>query len=60
MKKRYSVCGWLGFDGSIKGTLGGLGGQKLGGVKKRGFALLFYKVSALKIKGYIAIMSGDL
>jgi len=28
MKERYSVCGWLGFDGSIKGALGGLGGQK--------------------------------
>ena len=60
MKKRYSVCGWLGFDGSIKGALGGLGGSKMRWGLKRGYALLFYKVSALKIKGYIAIMSGDL
>jgi hypothetical protein len=45
----------------MKGVFWGLDGlKKGGGVKKGGFALLFYKVSALKIKGYIAILSGDL
>jgi len=47
MKKRYSVCWWLGFDGSIKGTLGGLGVKNEVGVKK-GICTAFLQSQRLK------------
>jgi len=62
VKNRYSIQGVLkeSKGSNERGVLGVEGLKKGGGVKKGGFALLFYKVSALKIKGYIAILSGDL